>query len=42
VTSGPTGDFELLPEDVKRQFREAMELIDEQDRERGGKPGERS
>jgi hypothetical protein len=42
VTSGPTGDFELLPEDVKRQFREAMELIDEQDRQRGGRPGERS
>jgi hypothetical protein len=42
VTSGPTGDFELLPDDVKRQFREAMELIDEEDKLRGGKLGERS
>ena len=42
VASGPTGDFELLPEDVKRQFREAMELIDEQDGLRGVKPGEHS
>ena len=41
-TSGPTGDFELLPEDVKRNFLEAIELIDEQDRLRGGKPGHRS
>ena len=40
--SGPTGDFELLPEDVKRNFLEAIELIDEQDRLRGGKPGHRS
>jgi hypothetical protein len=42
VVSGPTGDFEQLPEDVKRSFREAIELIEEQDRLRGGKPGERS
>jgi hypothetical protein len=39
VTSGPTGDFELLPDDVKHNFREAIELIDEQDLLRGGKPG---
>jgi hypothetical protein len=37
--SGPTGDFELLPEDVKRQFREAMELLDERDAQRGVKTG---
>lgn len=37
-SSGPTGDFEDLPEDVKRGFREAMELIDEQDAARGGPP----
>jgi len=42
VVSGPTGDFEQLPEDVKRSFWEAIELIEEQDRLRGGKPGERS
>jgi hypothetical protein len=35
--SGPTGDFELLPEDVKRQFLEAMELLDERDVQRGVK-----
>jgi len=35
--SGPTGDFELLQEDLKRQFREAMELLDEQDVQRGVK-----
>jgi len=28
-SSGSTGDFENLPEDTKRNFREAMELIDE-------------
>jgi hypothetical protein len=38
VTSGPTGDFDLLPDDVKRNFLEAIELIDEQDRLQGGKP----
>jgi hypothetical protein len=42
VTSGPTGDFDLLPDDVKRNFLEAIELIDEQDRLQGGKPGHRS
>ena len=42
VVSGPTGDYEQLPEDVKRNFREAIGLIEEQDRLRGGKPGERS
>jgi hypothetical protein len=36
VVSGPTGDFELLPDDVKRQFREAMELLDERDARRRG------
>ena len=35
--SGPTGEFEQLPEDVKRQFREAMELLDERDAQRGVK-----
>lgn len=35
--SGPTGDFELLPEDVKRQFRDAIELLDERDAQRGAK-----
>jgi hypothetical protein len=42
VVFGPTGDFEQLPENVKQNFREAIELIEEQDRLRGGKPGERS
>lgn len=42
VEAGPTGDFEQLPEDVKRQFREAIELLDERDRLRGGKPGQPS
>jgi hypothetical protein len=37
-SSGPTGDFENLPEGVKRGIREAMELIDEQDAARGGPP----
>jgi hypothetical protein len=37
-SSGPIGDFENLPEDVKRDFREAMELLDEQDATRGGPP----
>jgi hypothetical protein len=34
TVSGPTGDFEMLSDDVKKQFREAMEVLDEQDRKR--------
>ncbi len=37
-SSGPAGDFENLPENVKRNFREAMELIDERDAAHGGPP----
>jgi hypothetical protein len=42
LVSGPTGDFELLPDDVKRQFREATELLDERDARRGGGNGSRT
>jgi hypothetical protein len=37
-SSGPTGKFEDLPGDVKRNIREAWELIDQRDAEFGGPP----
>jgi hypothetical protein len=42
LVSGPTGDFELLPDDVKRQFREATELLDKRDAWRGSGNGSRT